>query len=164
MSSDASDHYQRTLKFQEVLVGWATGSEWSEEKYEAERRALVGHPGLRKLIPPLVKDCHTLKAFWATIKQLSYAGRRQIIRDAFAPLLAELEKPSQLPLDEATALTLASLDVDHVQDAWRKALERRLADPEGAITAARTLLEGVCKSILDEEKWSAAGSVDRQLS
>jgi hypothetical protein len=31
-----------------------------------------------------------------------------------------------------------------------KALERRNADPEGAITIARTLLETVCKRILDQ--------------
>jgi hypothetical protein len=31
-----------------------------------------------------------------------------------------------------------------------KALDRRLDDPDGAITSARTLLETVCKRILDE--------------
>ncbi len=30
-------------------------------------------------------------------------------------------------------------------------MERRATDPEGAITAARTLLETVCKHILDEQ-------------
>lgn len=33
---------------------------------------------------------------------------------------------------------------------WARALERRADDPEGAITSARTLLEAVCKHILDE--------------
>jgi hypothetical protein len=33
---------------------------------------------------------------------------------------------------------------------WSKALERRTHDSEGAITAARTLLETACKHILDE--------------
>ncbi len=33
---------------------------------------------------------------------------------------------------------------------WKKALERRHSDPDGAITSARTLLETVCKRILDE--------------
>jgi hypothetical protein len=37
-----------------------------------------------------------------------------------------------------------------VQAAWQKALDRRAADPEGAITAARTLLETVCKHVLDD--------------
>ncbi|CAB3975658.1 hypothetical protein BCO9919_07005 [Burkholderia cenocepacia] len=34
--------------------------------------------------------------------------------------------------------------------AWRKVLEWRESDPEGAITMARTLLESTCKHILDE--------------
>ena len=33
---------------------------------------------------------------------------------------------------------------------WSKAIERRADDPEGAITAARSLLESVCKHLLDE--------------
>ena len=41
-------------------------------------------------------------------------------------------------------------DSGYVQECWRKALERRAMDPEGAITAARSLLESVCKHILDE--------------
>jgi hypothetical protein len=37
-----------------------------------------------------------------------------------------------------------------VHAVWQKALDRRIGDPEGAITAARTLLESVCKHILDD--------------
>ena len=36
--------------------------------------------------------------------------------------------------------------------AWQMALERRASDPTGAITSARTLIETVCKHILDELK------------
>jgi len=34
---------------------------------------------------------------------------------------------------------------------WRKALARREEDPDGAITVARTLLEEVCRLVLDQE-------------
>jgi Abortive infection C-terminus len=37
-----------------------------------------------------------------------------------------------------------------VHSVWEKALTRRHTDPDGAITTARTLLETVCKRILDE--------------
>ena len=37
-----------------------------------------------------------------------------------------------------------------MNEAWSKALDRRLTDPEGAITSSRTLLETVCKHILDD--------------
>jgi hypothetical protein len=39
---------------------------------------------------------------------------------------------------------------DYVQQIWRKSLNRRYEDPEAAITSARTLIESVCKHILDE--------------
>ena len=55
------------------------------------------------------------------------------------------------PLDTACSTILYRTDAPHVSAAWQKALERRNSDPEGAITAARTLLETVCKCILDEE-------------
>ena len=42
------------------------------------------------------------------------------------------------------------LDTQYISEAWDKARTRRHDDPEGAITAARTLLESVCKHILDE--------------
>src|SRR5262249_26756846 len=46
---------------------------------------------------------------------------------------------------------LNKIDSAHIQLAWSKALDRRTTDPEGAITAARTLLESTCKHILDGE-------------
>lgn len=54
------------------------------------------------------------------------------------------DSPIELELDPQ------NLDDNLVHESWRKALERRHTDPEGAITAARTLLESVCKHILDE--------------
>ncbi len=54
------------------------------------------------------------------------------------------------PADELISQTLSSFDESGVHHAWSKALERRISDPEGAITAAKTLLETICKHILDE--------------
>jgi hypothetical protein len=54
------------------------------------------------------------------------------------------------PADELISRTLSSFDESGVHHAWSKALERRVSDPDGAITAAKTLLETVCKHILDE--------------
>jgi hypothetical protein len=41
-------------------------------------------------------------------------------------------------------------DWNGVQRAWTAALDKVLDDPDGAITAARTMLESVCKHICDE--------------
>lgn len=47
---------------------------------------------------------------------------------------------------------LSSFDEEGVHAVWEKALNRKNSDPEGAITAARTLLETVCKHVLDEQE------------
>lgn len=54
------------------------------------------------------------------------------------------------PSDNEIKQVLEKVDSDHIKEAWQKSIERRITDPEGAITAARTLLESVCKHILDE--------------
>lgn len=50
-----------------------------------------------------------------------------------------------MPIDE----TLSIVDNASIKSAWKKAMDRRVDDPEGAITSARSLLELVCKHILD---------------
>ena len=47
-----------------------------------------------------------------------------------------------------------------MQRAWEKALRRKSEDPEGAITAARTLVETVCKHILDEKQITYPDNAD----
>lgn len=54
------------------------------------------------------------------------------------------------PADQLISETLGTFDESGVHKVWQKALERRRDDPEGAITAAKTLLETVCKHIIDE--------------
>jgi hypothetical protein len=53
------------------------------------------------------------------------------------------------PADGLISQVLSSFDESGVHHAWQKALDRRTSDPEGAITAAKTLLETVCKHIID---------------
>lgn len=63
---------------------------------------------------------------------------------------ARLPSERQAPSSNAIHNVLAKLNADHVHQEWVKAQGRVARDPEGAITAARTILESVCKSILDE--------------
>ncbi|MEA2033113.1 MAG: abortive infection family protein [Euryarchaeota archaeon] len=53
------------------------------------------------------------------------------------------------PAGEEITQILSKIDSAHVHSAWEKAVARKSSDPEGAITAARTLIETVCKHILD---------------
>ena len=54
------------------------------------------------------------------------------------------------PADQGISAALHAFDPADVHARWTAAVERRVDDPRGAITLARTLLEDVCKWILDE--------------
>lgn len=69
------------------------------------------------------------------------------------------EKSSGSPADIEISEALLAFDEEGVHAAWRKALDRRRADPEGAITAARTLLETVCNHIIE----ASGGTLDRTI-
>ena len=65
------------------------------------------------------------------------------------------------PGSDAAAERLATLeDWKAVQGSWRQALDKISADPEGAITATRTMLESVCKHICDEREVAYENSWD----
>jgi hypothetical protein len=54
------------------------------------------------------------------------------------------------PSDAAISSVLARFEPDQVHARWTAALDRRATDPAGAITLARTLIEDVCRWLLDE--------------
>lgn len=55
------------------------------------------------------------------------------------------------PGSVSASSSLAQLvDWEAVSRAWESALDKVISDPEGAITATRTMLESVCKHICDE--------------
>lgn len=140
--------------FQELLIDYSTGGDVEEEEYERLRDDILSNPKTKEKLPDFVQKCRSLRQFWSFIKSKSgtYEGRRKFIWSKFSPVLNTLEREWTSPADDSIAEVLASLEVGHVEQIWHKALERKGRDPEGAVTAARTLLESVCKSILDEMK------------
>lgn len=62
----------------------------------------------------------------------------------------EIGFPDESPSDDLISEALASFDEAGVHTAWTHALERRNTHPEGAITSARSLLETVCKHIIED--------------
>lgn len=52
--------------------------------------------------------------------------------------------------DQPVSEQAKDLNAVSVEQAWAKRLDRRCSDPAGAITSARTMLESVCKTILDD--------------
>ena len=71
-----------------------------------------------------------------------------------------LETQDRTPGTSVISDTLGAFDSGHVYLAWQKALDRRIDDPEGAITSGRTLLETVCKHILDDAQVAYSENID----
>ncbi len=68
-----------------------------------------------------------------------------------ASLLEKLARQIEsASIDETVSPKLREVNSEVIAEHWRKALDRRQEDTEGAITAARTLIETICKHILDE--------------
>jgi len=135
-----------------LLVTRATGGQPDEADYFRVRQALLKDPMARGRLPRFVQSCRTIPEFWSFIKPKfpSYAERRQFIADEFDALLTKLEEATGNPAVDASTEVLTAVDSRHVQEAWHKAMDRRVSDPDGAITTARSLVETVCKYILDE--------------
>lgn len=72
-----------------------------------------------------------------------------------SPIFKVLLLPDGSPADLGITTTLSAFDANQIGERWKRALESRSTDPERAITLARTLLEDVCKWILNEagEEW-----------
>lgn len=145
---------ERVRMMQGILTARATGGGGPGDDlvYQALRRDFMADPTVRDRLPGFVRSHRDLDAFWPFIKQEAgtYAERRQIISGAFTPLLDDLEGVNRMPADTVHSTVLSSFDAESVHTVWAKALDRRVSDPEGAITVARTLLETVCKRVLDD--------------
>jgi len=134
-----------------MLISRATGGNGDDNEYKRLRRELIASPQIEKMLPQCLRVCRDLSEFWIFIKPKfdTYAKRKEYLRTEFDPLLTMLETGFRTPSDKAISATVQAVSSSFIQEAWHKALERRSTDPEGAITAARTLLETVCKHILD---------------
>lgn len=154
----------KALLLRGLLIDFATGNEAEVESYAPLRSNLLSDRSTRELLPAFVVNCRDLKQFWHFIKSQfdHYAERRTFIYEEFQPLISKLELDQlekSTPHFDLVATNLENLDSAHINELWTKAIERCVEDPEGAITAARSLLESVCKSILEDlgigidEKW-----------
>ena len=144
--------YEDVESLQNIVVSHATGGSEDEAEYARLRQVVLANPALEPLAPRFLRTCRSLGQFWQFIKNKygKYAERREYIWAEFRPMLELLERGGASPADQLVSVTIEKFDSSHVQSAWAKALDRRSSDAEGAITMARTLLESVCKHILEE--------------
>lgn len=141
----------RVVSLQNNLVAHSTDGDAVNEDYVLLRSWLIDRADLKEYIPSFVRTNRDLSQFWQFIKHKfgTYAERRKFIYDSFQPLLDFIEGRNNIPADKSISETLKAFNEDSVHAVWAKALERRTSDADGAITAAKTLLETVCKHILD---------------
>lgn len=144
-----------------LMMAHATGGSASNLDY-AQLRARLLDARLEDHLPKDVLTCRSLDQFWGVIKRRfgTYQERRDYLYQEFQPLLDRLESTTRSPADQLITMAVRKVDGAFVHQAWNKALERRNVDPEGAITMARTLLEAVCKLILDDADTAYGDSPD----
>lgn len=148
-----SDKVERALALQNGLIALCEQkANMKEAVYKALRREFIDDPEISDLIPAFVRTNYDTSAMWAFLKGVSphWEPRRQFVRDQFKPLIDRLERRPAAS-DALITEALQRFDAEGVNQAWSKALARREVDPAGAITAARTLLESVCKHLLEGE-------------
>ena len=135
-----------------IMTSRATGGPADDVEYRRLRAELLDNHTVAPFLPRFVATCRDVSQFWSYIKRTAdgYEPRRQYLSAEFAPVYAKLEGRGTSPADREVSDALAAFDVDSVHAVWARAIGRRADDPEGAITSARTLLETVCKHILDE--------------
>lgn len=153
MRVSRNDLIEQVECFRALLTAFATGGavdQTTATNYESFRKILMASVESPRL-PGFVKRCRTLGDFWTFIKPRvrTYQERREFLLEEFNPLLTFLEGDSQEPTPEAEPI-LSKLDSEHVRTAFTNATNRVASDPAGAMTAARTLVETVCKHILDD--------------
>lgn len=143
---------EQARMLENILLAACEGDRTRHQLYIRLREIFLNEPSTKALLPSFVRTTRDLNHFWSYIKGHSgqWEPRRLHVRDAMTPLIDFLEGTHKAPVDPVVSDVLQNFDADGVHKVWTKALERRHTDPEGAITSARTLLETVCKRILDE--------------
>lgn len=136
----------------------ATNGKSDNSEYQELRSKLVQIKSINKLIPAFVRSCRTLDEFWDLIKETDtgrpdlgiWAGRRVYLKNQFEPLLSHLESNDVQSFDVVDVATVEIWGTEQILATWDKAKNRCDDDPEGAITAGKSMLESVLKHILHE--------------
>ena len=134
-----------------ILIDRATGGIASDSDYLDLRQHFMESP-YDSLLPRWIQSKRSLNQFWQFIKNKfgSYAERRTFLWEEFDPILKSLETGGINPSEVDLEVVLDAYDADGVRRSWRRVTKRINNDPEGAITAARELIETVLKHILDD--------------
>lgn len=137
---------------QNILIAISTGGSGEEDEYKKLRTELLNIAEIKNLLPDFLQTNRTTAQFWQFIKFKfsSYAERRNFIWTEFSKSLNFVENNQKGIIDDNTKKVIEKFNQEYINAEWLKALERKMDDPEGAITTSRTLIETTCKFILDD--------------
>lgn len=163
------DLFECALLLRNNIIGLTTQG-GSEPEYKLARRRLMEDPASKRLLPNFVRFSNDEASVRSALSSVasgsgSWAIRRDHVNESFIPLLTFLESGGGAA-DATITDGLDIYDAPAVQAFWAKALERRATDPDGAVTAASTLLEEVCKHIIEDSgaKWEAKWNMPKLYS
>lgn len=154
MLDHLENDFERVEYLQNLLIAQATGGRGVNAEYQHLRQLFIARTELKPRLPEFVRTKRDLDQFWQFIKFKfsTYQERREFLWSEFHSLLEYFEATERSPAHSEITVALKSFDEAGVHAVWARAIDRKKDDPEGAITVARTLLETVCKHILDERK------------
>lgn len=136
---------------QNLLIAIATGGSGDHDEFKKLRTELLNNTEIKSYLPDFLQTNRTTGQFWQFIKFKfsTYAERRHYLWNEFSNVLNYIETKQNGIIDQSTSKTIEKFSQEYINSQWLKALERKVDDPEGAITTARTLIETTCKFILD---------------
>ena len=138
-----------------TLISFATQDKGggTPDQYVMLRHHFLNNPDTKKLVPDWIRVNRTQPQFWNFIKYKfsTYRERRDFVWEELSPLLDYCESNRKFPAQKSISEVIQKFDETGINKAWRKALERKSTDPEGAITLSRSILESVYKHILDDK-------------
>ncbi len=160
--SQIEDLFAKVESLQKHLIAIATGGDTSVVDYQELRKELLNEPMIRSMLPHFLSTCRDSGQFWQYIKHKysTYHERRNYLWGEFQGVLTFLEENTNNPSTQQIEEILTNVNASTIHYAWRTALHRKVNDPEGAITSARTLLESTCKYILDNQNISYTDKED----
>ncbi|MET6996405.1 abortive infection family protein [Chitinophaga defluvii] len=145
-----ADYKQKTHYFTSLLITRSQNIPVQESHYTKLRQDLLNHSVLSPHVPDYIINSPELQHFWEFIKcQGGYRPRREYLNDTLSALISESDQLSAVLAHDLLQKIKVEINLNYINESWSKSLIRLNADPDGAITSARSLLETVCKHILE---------------
>jgi hypothetical protein len=156
-SRDLDDWSFRSVK-DDIIQHMRRNDDWSNR--ELLQRLGLMHSSRSMLFRFLEASVHPTTVDETTQKLRVDAINKHLQHDGYrltrvgsmsgSPLYAVTAHAIGSPADAAISTALERFDPEQIHGRWTAALDRRSTDPAGAITLARTLLEDVCRWLLEE--------------